>query len=258
MGTTVSSGFPRLLHGAIPFLMAMTLVYGARGQDRSFSITATAGYGFLSLNAVDAKNASDVEGWGRLGIPVSTFASVKHAPYVSGRITYRSSRDFSFSIYGSYFSNTVSSNHHSQDAVLQLDRSVGATDLTLGISYYPALQPYFMEWYLQAHVGVIFARARARAVGSQASKPAGVIIMIPLVDSEGIYRKTKTSALFFVGADLPLAHPLFFKGEVGYRVAQVGEMNGDIRRFDVQSSESSITVFDFSGILINIGVGFQL
>jgi len=206
---------------------------------------------------VDAKNSSDVDGWTRLGIPVSAFSSVKQAPYFSARMTYRPSRDFALSVYGSYSSTTVSSSYNGSEAVLQLDRGVWATDLTFGVSYYPVLQPYFMEWYLQAQAGIIFARATARAIGTQASKPAGVIVMVPLVDSEGKYRETKTSALLFLGADIPLTDRFFLKGELGYRVAQVGEMDGNIRRFDVQSTEASATVFDFSGVLLNIGIGFQ-
>jgi hypothetical protein len=142
--------------------------------------------------------------------------------------------------------------------VLQLERSVGATDLSLGVAYYPAVQPYFFQWYLQVNLGVILARATAKAVGTQAAKPAGDIVMVPLVDSEGKYKKTKASAAFFVGADMPLFLRVFLKGEAGYRVAQVGELDGDITRFGVQSNESSTTLFDFSGFVVSVGVGIEL
>lgn len=227
-------------------------------QDRTVSITGSAGYGLLSLGGVDAKNASDVVGWNNLGIPVSDFASVKQSPFFSGRITYRYTRDFAVSMYGSYSSKTVSSSYNGSNAVLQLDRNVGATDLSLGVSYYPAIQSYLFQWYLQVNLGVILARATAKAVGTQATKPAGFIVMVPLVDSEGKYKKAKTSAAFFVGADIPLFQQVFAKGEAGYRVAQVGELDGDITRFGVQSNEPSTTLFNFSGFVASIGVGIEL
>jgi hypothetical protein len=225
------------------------------GQDRTFSLTGSAGYGLFSLSAVDAKNASDVVGWGSLGIPVSDFASMKQSPFLSGRITYRYDRDFSVSIYGSYFSKTVSSSYDGTNAMLQLERSVGATDLSLGIAYYPAAQPNMFQWYLQVNLGILLARATAITEGTQATKPAGFVIMVPLVDTQAKYKKAKTSAAFFVGADMPLFQRVFLKGEAGYRVAQVGELDGDITRFGVQTNVTSTTVFDFSGFVVSVGVG---
>jgi hypothetical protein len=257
MGRNFSSG--RLLkHIGRAILLAAGLVpQPTLSQDRTFSITGSAGYSLLSLGAVDAKNASDVVGWNALGIPVNDFASLKQSPFFSGRATYRYTRDFALSLHGSYFSKTVSSSYSGPDAVLQLDRSVSATDLMLGVAYYPDLQPYLFQWYLQANVGVILARATARAVGTQATKPGGTVVMVPLVDSEGKYKKAQTSAALFVGADMPLIRHVFIRGEAGYRVAQVGELDGDITRFGVQSNESSTTMFDFSGVLVSMGVGVE-
>ena len=228
------------------------------GQDRTFSITGSAGYGILSLSAVDAKNASDVVGWGSLGIPVNDFASVKQSLFFSGRMTYRYSRDFSVSLYGSYFSKTVYSSYDGSNAVMQLERSVGATDLSLGIAYYPRAQPYLFQWYLQVNFGVFLPRVTAKTVGTQATKPAGFIIMVPLIDTDARYKKTKTFAAFFVGADMPLFQHVFLKGEAGYRVAQMGELDGEISRFGVQNNQPSVTLFDFSGFLVSLGVGIEL
>ena len=230
----------------------------AFSQERTFSIAGSAGYSLLSLSAVDAKNASDVVGWGNLGIPVSDFSSVKQSPFFSGRITYRYTRDLALSIYGSNFSKTVSSSYDGPDAVLHLERTVGATDLALGVAYYPAVQPYFCQWYLQANLGVIVARATTSAIGSQSTKPAGVGFMAPLVDTEGKYKKTMPAAAFFVGVDIPLLLRVFLRGETGYRVAQVGELDGDITQFGVQSDESSTTSFDFSGFVVSVGIGIEL
>ena len=240
------------------FLIICTIQQPAPGQDRTFSITGSAGYSLLSLGAVDDKNASDVMGWGNLGIPVSGFASVKQSPFFSGCLTYCFSREIAFSIYASSSSKSVSSSYDGPDAILHLDRSVGATDLSLGVAYYPAIQPYFLQWYLQVNLGVILAHASTKAFGTQNTKPTDVGFVSPLVDSEGKYTKTKPCAAFSVGADMPLYLGIFIKGEAGYRSAQVGELNGDITQFGVHSNETSTTFFDFSGFIVSLGVGIKL
>jgi hypothetical protein len=227
-------------------------------QERTFSITGSAGYSVLGLSAVDEKNASDVTGWGALGIPVSNFASVKQSPFVSGRMSYRFSRELGFSVYGSYFSKSVSSSYEGTDAMLHLDRTVGATDLSLGVAYYPASQPYFLQWYLQVNLGVIMARASTKAFGTQNTKPTDVGFTSPLVDSQGEYKKTKPIATFIIGADIPLLAGIFLRGEAGYRSAQVGQLDGDISQSGVHSNEISTTSFDFSAFVVSLGVGITL
>jgi hypothetical protein len=133
-----------LLRVCAALLLAIGLIQQPTlGQDRRYSITGSGGYSLLSLGSVDEKNASDVVGWNSLGIPASNFASVKQSPFFSGRLTYRFSREIAFSFFGSSFSKSVSSSYNGADAMLQLERSVGATDLSLGVAYYPADQPYF-------------------------------------------------------------------------------------------------------------------
>ena len=250
----------RLLSGicAALFLSIGVIQQPALGQDRTFSITGSAGYSLLSLGMVDEKNALDVVGWSNLGFPVTDFASVKQSPFFSGRLTYRFSRELAFSIYASSFSTSVSSSYDRPDAMLHLDRSVGATDLSLGVAYYPADQPYFLQWYLQVNVGVILARASTKAFGTQHTKPTDVGSVSPLVDSEGKYRKTKPCAAFSLGADMPVFHAIFLKGEAGYRSAQVGELDGDITQSGVHSNETSTTSFNFSGFMVSVGVGITL
>lgn len=243
--------------------VALLLTIGAiqqptLGQDRTFSMTGSAGYSLLSLGSVDDKNASDVIGWTKLGIPVSDFASVKQSFFLSGRLTYRFSREIAFSVYASSFSTSVSSSYNGPDAVLRLERSVGATDLALGVAYFPAAQPYFLQWYLQVDLSVLLARASTKAIGTQNTKPTDIGVVSPLVDSEGDYRKTKPCAAFSVGADVPLLAGIFLNGEAGYRFAMVGQLNGDITQSGTHSSETSATSFDFSGFLVSLGIGIEL
>jgi hypothetical protein len=152
----------------------------------------------------------------------------------------------------------VSASYSGSDTQLQLDRSVGATDITVGIAYYPSQQPYGFEWYVQTNFGAILARASANAHGQQASKQVAITVMVPLVNSEANYKRTKTCALFSVGVDVPLLSGVFLRGEGGYRVAQVGQLNGDSIDFSVSGTQMSTTLFDYSGFIVSLGVGVTL
>lgn len=228
------------------------------GQDRGVSISGSVGYGVLNLAAVDAKNAADVAGWTARGVPLSDFASVKQSPCFSGRVAYRYTREFAISLNASAFSKSTSASYSGSDTHLQLDRSVSATDITFGVAYYPALQPRGFQWYLQTTLGAIVARASANAVGEQASKQGAVTVMVPLVNSQANYTKTKTCAAFFVGADAALLGGTFLKAEGGYRIAAVGQLNADIIDFGVSGTQMSTTLFDYSGFIVSLGVGITL
>ena len=257
MGRTLSLSFPVKRLCLASLLTVGIIAQRMEGQDRGVSVTGSGGYGIFNLAAVDAKNAADVAGWSALGVPLSNFVSVKQSPFFSGRVTYRTTREFAVSLYASTFSKSASASYRGSDTQLQLDRSVGATDITVGIAYYPAAQPYGFQWYLQTNLGVILARASANAYGEQASKQGAVTVMVPLVNSEANYRKTKTCAAFCLGADVPLSSGVFLKGEGGYRVAQVGQLNADTVDFGVPGTQISTTIFDYSGLVVSLGVGID-
>jgi hypothetical protein len=227
-------------------------------QYRKFSVTASVGYSLLNLGAVDDENQSDVRGWAGLGIPVGQFASIKQSPFCSAGAGYRFDREFGFSLTWSYWRKTVSSSYKGGDATLVLERGVGSTDFVLGIAYYPDVQLSFLEWYVQGNLDLEFARATASAVGSQYIKIAGVPTPYPLIATEGIYKKTKTSAGFTLGADTRLLRHLFFRTEATYRFAVLGTLDGDITRFGEPSVETSTVGFDFSGVLFSAGIRFEL
>ncbi len=227
-------------------------------QDRGWSLTGSVGYALLSLDRVDDDNSSDVKGWNRLGIRVGTFASVKRSPVFSGRVRYRLSREFALSLTALYNSKKVTASYAGPDATLSLIRSVGSSDVSLGIAYFPSAQLYVLEWYLQVDMALTFARATAEAHGTQTVKIDGVPTSIPTVETSATFKKSKISLGVFLGADIPIVPSVFFRFEGGYRFAQLGKLDGDVTRFGEHTTETTSIEFNYSGFLVCAGIGITL
>jgi hypothetical protein len=227
-------------------------------QYRKWSITGSVGYAVLNLDAVDNKNESDVEGWGRQGYPVGPFASVKRPLFYSTGVGYRVDREFGISLTASYWSRTVSTSYNDPYSSLLLDRGVASTDIVLGIAYYPSAQPFLLEWYIQANLGLAVARATGKAVGFQTEKTSGVTTTIQFVDTDGILKKTRTSAGLSLGANVPLFHGISLNAEAGYRFAQMGSMEGTVTRFGETTAETTTMEFNYSGFLLTVGIRLVL
>jgi opacity protein-like surface antigen len=227
-------------------------------QRHPWSLTASAGISVLSLGAVDDDNAADAQGWARQGYPVSEFPSLKQPMLYSMRVSYRHDREFSVSLLALYSSKTVEAFYHSPDAELDLARGAGSADIVLGVAYYPAARPYFLEWYVQATFGVTFTHATANAVGFRNVKIAGVPTPQPFVDTDAKFSKTKTSAGLGAGIDIPIMSRVAINVEALYRFAQVGAMNGTVTRFGERNDATTTVEFNYSGFLFSTGIRFEL
>jgi opacity protein-like surface antigen len=227
-------------------------------QRHPWSLTASAGMSVLNLGTVDDDNAADAEGWAAQGYPVSRFPSLKQQLLYSMRVSYRYDREFAVSLLAFYSSKTVQSAHHSPDDGLDLSRGAGATDIILGIAYYPAARPYFLEWYVQATFGLTFAQARANAVGFRNVKIAGVPTPEPFVDTDAKFSKTKTSVGVGAGIEIPVMSRVSINAEAFYRFAQVGAMSGTLTRFGDRTDATTTIEFNYSGFLLSTGIRIEL
>lgn len=227
-------------------------------QYRKWSVTASIGHNRLNLDAVDENNQADAEGWGNQGFPVGQFASLKRSTFYSAGASYRHDREFAVSLTASYWSKTVSSSYDGPGTTLQLDRGVGSTDFVLGIAYYPSARPYFLEWYIQTSLGLAIAHATARAVGSRMQKDGPVLIPVLFVDTDATYAKSKLSAGLSMGADIRMFGGLSLTMAAGYRLAQLGMLEGDITRFGQHTKQPTTIAFDYSGLLASAGLKFEL
>ena len=251
-------GARRGLVWAILVLGVVSLPQMLHGQYRKWSVGASAGYNVLALDAVDEKNQADADGWTRQGYSVGKLSSVKNSPFYALSVTYRYDREFGISLVGSRWSKTVSSAYEGPDATLHLERGVGATNVELGISYYPSARPYFLEWYIQTNMGIAYGQATAKAAGSVMVKNGSLLVPAPFVDTDAQYKKSKLIAGVIVGADTPLTGGLFLHTEAGYRFSQLGEMDGDVTQMGIRSVQTSTIDFNFSGFLVSAGIRYQL
>jgi len=245
----------------IPVLFATcTMLIPAPGhaQIAKWSVSASAGFAQFNLTDVDTKNQADVLGFAFQGYPMGSIASLRQTPIYSAGVRYRPNREYSVSLNGSTWDKTVTASYSGPDASLRLDRGAGSTDIVLGIDFYPASRPYFLEWYVQGNLGLGFARATAVAAGSRMEKIAGVLTSVPWIDTDARYRKTKLTVGAAIGIDVPLFRGAALTAQGGYRFAPFGQLNGEARRFDIRSDETTSIDFDFSGIVATAGVRIEL
>ncbi|HTY36823.1 MAG TPA: hypothetical protein VMH23_06915 [Bacteroidota bacterium] len=242
----------------IVFVCALAAFPGiSSAQYRVWTVGAFAGYGRLSLDAVDEKNQADVSGWSSQGYSLPPLTSVKDAPLYSFCVSYRYDRDFGLALTGSTWSKTVSSSYNGADAVLSLERGVGCTTVGLGVMYFPAARPFFMEWYVQTDLGICFARATAKASGYVMVKNGSLLYPSPFVETDARYSRSKMSAGVTIGGDAPLAAGFLLHADAGYRFAQVGEMDGDVTQMGQHSVQTSSIDFNFSGLLVSAGIRYR-
>jgi opacity protein-like surface antigen len=227
-------------------------------QSRRWSLTGSAGTSFLNLSTVDDDNAADAQGWARQGYPISQFASLKQPLLYSLRLSYRYDREFAASLIVLYSSETVRASYHGSDADLDLSRGISSNDIIVGLAYYPAARPYFLEWYIHATLGLTMARATATAIGVHYVKVAGVPTPQPLIDTDAKFSKTKTSVGAGCGIDIPVVSRVAVNAEALYRFAQFGAMDGTVSRFGEQSDATTSIGFDYSGFLLSAGIRIEL
>lgn len=211
----------------------------------------------LNMSDVNRDNQSDVEGFNRVGIPLPHFPSFDAAPVYTGTVAYRSAPDFGVAISLTYFEKTIGTNYQSSEEILSLTRTVESTDVMVGFAYYPSWRPYFMEWYADVRMGVTFARARAEAYGAQFVKIGGEPTAQVSIDTKGKYAKSKLTVVLGLGASMNITGPLILKADVGYKFAQLGQIDGEVSRLGVTRTETTNPEFDFSAVTVSAGVGIE-
>jgi hypothetical protein len=230
------------------------LTAATEAQSRRWSVAASAGAALLSLGSVDDDNAADAAGWARLGIPVPSFSSVKASAVYAGRVSYRYDRETAASLRVFHHAKEVTASYRGPDAELDLERGVSSTDVSFVVSYFPSWRPYFLEWCMQAGLGLTFARASANARGITYVKIAGVPTPEPLVETDALFKKTKLTVSAGIGMTVPLFSRIALTGEAMYRFAQVGAMEGEVVRFGESSTEPTTIEFNYSGFLLTAGI----
>jgi len=239
------------------FLLLTGFFQPLAAQEGTWTFSASVGYATLEMTAVDDDNRNDVEGFNDAGIPIGPFPLLNAAPFFTGKVHYRLDREFGASLRVQYFSKEISTRFEHPDEFLHLVRSVGATDIAGALVYYPQFQPYAFEWYIELNIALTLAQARATANGEKNFKIDGQTNFVKTFDSDGNYKKSKLGVGIGTGVTMALTGPLFLRGEVSYKFAQMGTMDGTVRRFDSTTPQGTTIEFNFSGFLLSAGVGVE-
>lgn len=247
----------RISYLEFSFLLALLALQISSAQEHTFLFSVSAGLARMSLDQVDEDNQRDVEGWNLQGVPIGSFPSMKNAFMLSLKGSYRYDRDIALLFSISDASQEVSTSYNTSDQTLELIRSVGFTDATFGVLYHFPLYYDIAESYAGAEIGVMWARARAKAYGTRTRKIADSTETVPTVDTKGTYKANKTIVNALAGMTVQVFEPLFLSAELKYKVGKVGKMDGHVTRIGDERDETTSIEFDYSGLLVTLGLGVR-
>ena len=226
----------------------------AEGQDLTWAVRGSIGYASLAMDEVNEENRRDVQTWNELGIPLEPFSPFQSSVVFSGRLTYRFQPSFALSVSIGNSSTEVNTKYVGPRQTLSMIRSVGSTEMAVGfINYVPS---WFssVEWHAEFNVGYISAWAKSDAFGTMTIRGPDSTYTDTNVNTKGVYDRLRTFASVGLGATIRIARHFLLTAEGKYRFAKVGKMEGEATRFGETTSETTVE-FDYSGLLLSIGLG---
>ena len=229
-----------------------------RAQEGTWTFSVSGGLFAPSLTVVNETLDKTIRDWNEIQlIPIDAIDHFSAAPTYEFRGSYRFDRDISVMFSGSFSKQSVTGSFRDTAVYLNLDRSVQTTDVMMGLSYnFPPLI-FDMEVSVLVDVGLVFARADAVSYNTREEKVGATTVTVVYFDSEAIYRKTKLIADAGVLWTWGAFQPFFLKAEARYLFANIGKMDGDIRRLQGTIQEQTVTDFDFSGFSATVGLGIS-
>ncbi len=248
----------RILFVRRGLLLAVTIIafhQRAWSQERTLTVNASVGYKLLQMKDVDGDNQRDVEAWNDQGIPIGPFPPLKATLSLSISVSYRFNRDNAVSLSIATMSRQVVTSYNGPDATLDMKRSVGSTDITIGVVQYFRPLLYSVDWYAGVEVGLMFARADAEAFGTRTFTVSDSTETLTFLDTKAAYRATKIIVNFNLGAQVQVFEPMMVKLDVSYKFGGVGKMDGDVSRIGSTTHETTSIGFDYSGFVFNVGLG---
>lgn len=233
------------------------LVTIGRSQDRTFSVSATAGITHLNLGDVDEDNQNDVNGWNSQGIPIGSFPSLKSSFLYSVKGAYRIDRDIAFTVSVARSTHRVTTEYSEVNQELLLNRSLGFTDYTVGVLYHFPLYYDIIEGYAGGEAGIMDAYAHADAFAARLITIDQDVEVFPYVDTIADYRIRKMILSAVVGANVQVIGPAFLRIDAQYKFGNAGKMDGHVSRIDSEGDETTSIGFDFSGLILTFGVSVR-
>lgn len=227
-------------------------------QEGTWTASFSGGFSSPRLSAVNETLDKTIRDWNTLElIPVKSIGHFSDAPSFGIRGSYRYDRDMSVSISASYSKQKLDVSYYDSAVFLDLSRSVQTTDVMAGLSYFLPPLVFDMEVSIFVDVGLMFARADAVSYNTREEKIGGMTETVVHYDSEAIYTKTKLIAVAGLEWTWNAFGPFLVRAEGTYRFANVGKMDGDIKRLQGTIQEQTLTNFDFSGLSAKLGIGIS-
>ena len=229
----------------------------ARAQEGMWTVTVGGGINLLKAENVNATLDRTVERWNSIeNIAVGPFQHFSTAPVFALKGMYRSERDISFDVGFQYFDTKVTNEYNGDREYLSLERTLGATEIQFGLSYFFPPIRSGIEAYASVNLGYLFANANAYTYSTKTLKLGGTEdSTYTYYDTQAEFSKRKIVINIGAGATAPLIGMFVARAEFFYKYAPLGQMDGEIRRLIGTSTEPSATEFDYSMFTLSLGVG---
>lgn len=240
----------------VSLMLCICLPGSGFGQEGTWSFSISGGPAFPGLADVNKTLDGTVSEWNQQDVPLAGLDHFSSVLQFSVRGLYRFERDFGISLVVSQFDRSVSGAYRDSSVILDLDRSVGATEIALGFSYVFPPTFYSTEISVNLDAGFFLARAGATTIHTAKHKAGRTDIDSVHLETDAQYGKSGVSAGIGIVVIVYAVGPLFVRGDAVYRAAKIGRMPGTVRRLEgAIIEEESVSRFDFSGLSASLGIG---
>ncbi|HEX9614046.1 MAG TPA: hypothetical protein VGA55_00990 [Bacteroidota bacterium] len=237
------------------FLLLFSLLHHGLSQEGTWSLSVSGGPAFPVLTDVNKTLDGTVSEWNQKDVPIGFIEHFSTVLQFSVRGMYRFERDLGISLVVSQFDQSVSGIYKDSQVSLDLDRSVGATEIALGFSYVLPPVFYSTEIFINLDAGFFLAHAGANTVHIAKHKFGRTDIDSVHLETDAQYSKSGVSAGIGGVIVVYAVGPVFLKADAVYRIAEIGRMPGTVRRLEGTIEEESVSRFDFSGLSASLGIG---
>jgi len=224
-------------------------------------------YGYLLPRMGDVNNRIDVqlEGWrDLLGEPLPAPGEINGNRSLGGQLQYHLSDEYFLALNVSNYQEKIAMEYFrpgSQPADrFFFEREVESIDVVLSVHYYFAYdESRRLNPYVGIGAGLLFAKAKSNTISTIISNPSQGTLFPP-TDTRGDFSGETLIAAISGGLDLRIVHFLFLWGELGYQIANLGQLEGSVTAINEQPNAAftTRTSFDFSGLYFRGGLGIRL
>ncbi|MBI3005962.1 MAG: hypothetical protein HYY49_11205 [Ignavibacteriales bacterium] len=233
-------------------------------QEGTFSVSGSYARGIMSMGSVNSTLDRTVFNWNSvLGLSMAPFDHFNSLGTVTAKIAYRYDRDFGLFVSYFRFSNRVDNGFHGDGSLdgdrydLALERSLGSENLALGVAYFFPPLEYEAEAYAFVEAGSVRAFAQAKTFGTQTVKNAESDSTFVFHNVVADYSKTRMFVGVGTGVSIPLFSSFRATAEARYTVAKIGKIDGRITVEQGTFDDPSVSEFDFSLLLLSIGLSLH-